>query len=220
MNPREAFISVVQNGDSEEVLRRLAEDPSLVNTRADDGFSVLMHALYRGHHATAEALLAHHPDLDLFEASAAGATGRVRELLSADADVYGYSPDGWTALHLAAFFGHPETAEALLDEGADLHALSRNPTGVTPLQSALARGEVETAKLLLSHGAHVNGEPSEGWAPLHYCAAQGLTEMAELLLQEGADPNRTQGAGKTPLALAEENEHQELADLLRRHGAH
>ena len=44
---------------------------------------------------------------------------------------------GWPPLHVAAFYGHAEAAEALLDGGAD-HSLA-DPTGVTAL--ALARDQ-------------------------------------------------------------------------------
>lgn len=44
---------------------------------------------------------------------------------------------GWPPLHVAAFYGHAEAAEALLDGGAD-HSMA-DPAGVTAL--ALARDQ-------------------------------------------------------------------------------
>ena len=52
-------------------------------------------------------------------------------------------PDGFTPLHLAAFFGRLEAAALLVDRGADLEAPSRNPRfpSVRPLHSAIAGGQ-------------------------------------------------------------------------------
>jgi ankyrin repeat protein len=68
-------------------------------------------------------------------------------------DPAAWSGDGFTALHLAAFFGEAGAARVLLSSGADVHALSRNPLAVPPLQSAVAAGERELAQLLLEAGA-------------------------------------------------------------------
>lgn len=218
MDPAARFLSVVQNGDLEEVDRLLNEDPSLASTRGEDGLSAVLHALYRGHSAVAESILSRGPELNLWEAAAAGHTDRVRSHLAAGADVNAFSSDGWTPLHLAAFFGHAETAAVLLDAGADQASLSRNGLRVLPLQSALAQHQEEAAALLIERGSDVNGEPSHGWTPLHYCAAYGLEDLARRLLEKGADPNHRRVPMGTPLAAALEAGHSGVADLLRAHG--
>src|SRR5947208_3398661 len=77
--------------------------------------------------------------MDVFEAAALGDTGRVRELVKKSPDLLRqHSTDGWTALHLAAFMGHRQTAEALLDLGADLAAISKNQMANQALHAALA----------------------------------------------------------------------------------
>ena len=78
-----------------------------------------MLARYRFDRATTDALLAADPDLDVFEATALGYVDRLRERLEADpAAATAFSPDGFTALHFAAFFGKPEAARILLEHGA------------------------------------------------------------------------------------------------------
>jgi ankyrin repeat protein len=218
METVEQFIALVRNGDLEEIHRRLDADPSLASVRGDDGLSVVLEALYRGHNAAAEMLLARGPELNLPEAAATGNTDRVKELLAAGDDVNAFSSDGWTPLHLAVFFGHADTALPLLDAGADQTALSRNGLRVIPLQSALAQRQVEAATILIHRGSDVNGEPSHGWTPLHYCAAYGLEDVAKLLLEKGADVNHRRVPMGTPLAAALEAGHTNVAELLRAHG--
>ena len=63
-----------------------------------DGVSEVMHALYRGHRAEAEAA-AVEEQLDVFEAAALGRHPRLAELLRGDAALaLAWSADGFTAL--------------------------------------------------------------------------------------------------------------------------
>ena len=64
-----------------------------------------------------------------------------------------FSDDGWTPLHLAAFFGHPKIAELLLAHAADVAARSRNANGNTPLHAALAANQKMVAGLLMAAAA-------------------------------------------------------------------
>ena len=82
--------------------------------------------------------------------------------------------DGFTALHLAAFFGGAAVARRLLDAGADPDAVARNPMAVRPLHSAVAGGQVEVALALIAAGADVGARQRHGWTPLHGAAQAGL----------------------------------------------
>lgn len=160
--------------------------------------SELLEALYRGDRDTVEARLAEEPDLTLFEAAAVGDSDRVRELLSLEpSSVAGWSPDGFTALHLAAFFGHEAVAAALVEEGADVSAVARNPLRVQPLHSAAAGGHTPVARLLLEHGADPNARQEGGFVPLHAAAQAGNDELYELLLASGADQDAATDDGRT-----------------------
>ena len=160
--------------------------------------SELLKALYRGDRDTVEAALAERPDLTIFEAAAVGDSERVRELLSvqpgAAAD---WSPDGFTALHLAAFFGRETVAATLLEHGADVNAVARNPLRVQPLHSAAAAGHTPVARLLLDHGADPNARQEGGFVPLHAAAQAGNDELYELLIASGADQDAATDDGRT-----------------------
>ena len=175
-----------------------------------------MDAVYRGERATVERLLSADLELDVFEAAAVGRGDRVRELLERDPTLAGaFSTDGFTALHLAAFFSHDvDSARLLVEAGADVSAPARNPMAVTPLGSAAARGAHAVAALLLDAGADVADAQHGGYTPLHSAGANGDAELVELLLARGADPARSADDGRTPAAMARERDHPEVATTL------
>ena len=180
--------------------------------------SPILKALYEGREADAEKLLAEDPELDVFEAAAVGRTDRVRELVDADPSLpAAWSPDGFQALHLAAFFGHADTTVLLLEHGADPSVVSRHDfIKVTPLHSAVARegGEdLATVQALLAAGAPVNAAVEGGHTPLHSAASNGNEPIIEALLENGADPDAATDDGKTPLDLADEHGHAHLLQL-------
>jgi ankyrin repeat protein len=118
-----------------------AAGPSLVQTRDVQGVSALLLAIYKGQTLTRDYLLACLPELDLFEAAAAGRCQRLQALLAQHPEkLDDFSPDGWSPLHLAAAFGGPKTSCILLGRGAKLGRVSHNPQRKQPLHSAVAIG--------------------------------------------------------------------------------
>ena len=91
----------------------------------------------------------------------------------------------WPPLHLTAYFGKQETAEALLARGADVHARSCNDNANHPLHAAAANRQVVLCKLLLQRGANVNPRV-DGKTPLALALAAKQQEAADLLRQHGA----------------------------------
>jgi ankyrin repeat protein len=209
------MMAAVAAGDSEGVSALLAEDPSLVNSRGEDGVSAVLLARYRFDRATMDALLAADPDLDIFEGAALGRIDRVRAALDDDPlAVRAFSPDGFTALHLAAFFGKPEIARALLDAGAPVDAYTTNDLANQPLHAAAAGRHLEVCRLLLAAGADVNATQHGGYTPLHEAAHPGDIVMVELVLSAGADPT-VRGPEGTPADLADAAGHPDVARRLR-----
>lgn len=194
-----------------------------MSERADAGVSPILQALYEGRSADADALLAERSELDVFEAAGTGNAQRVRELLEDDSSLtHVWSPDGFQPLHLAAFFGHAEAAEALLERGADPSEVSRHEfIKVTPLHSAVASEgaeNVRTVKVLLAHGAPVNAGVEGGHTPLHSAAFNGNPAIVGLLLAHGADPNAANDGGRTPLDLARERGHEDVLQIAASNG--
>ena len=210
------FIDAATQGDVAKLKEMLQADPSLAEAKDEVGLSVILKATYYGQREVVEALLASGIQLNLFEAAATGQAARVRTLIEADpALVNSYSPDGFTPLSLAVFFGHSEIVDALLAAGAEVNAASRETMKLTPLASAMATAQIEIAKTLIGRGANVNAKAASDLTPLHTAAARGNIEAATLLLEHGADINATTTDGKKPIAYAEERNHPEMVEFLK-----
>ena len=152
--------------------------------------SDVLRALYEGRPSDARDAAARRGDLDVFEAAALGQGDRVRELVDEEPELVGaFTDDGFTPLHLAAFFGGVDAVRVLLARGADVDARAQNDT-IAPDAT-----------------------------PLHCAAAARHVEIARLLLDAGADPNARQRSGHTALDAAEANGDEELAALLRERGS-
>jgi ankyrin repeat protein len=210
------MMEAVAAGDVDRVTALLAEDPSLAMARGSDGVSALLLARYRFDRRIMDALLAADPDLDLFEAAALGRIDRLRERLDDDPGGVGrFSPDGFTALHLAAFFGKPEVARLLIAAGARVDTYTTNDFANQPLHAAAAGRHLEVCRVLLAAGADVDATQHGGYTPLHEAAQHGDAEMVELFLSAGADPSVLVAEGGSPADLAEAAGHHDVATRLR-----
>src|SRR3954470_8759632 len=97
-----AFIDAIKAGEFERVKAMVSAEPTLIDARSRTGESAILTAVYHRQKEIVNLLVARGAPLDLFEASAAGEIERVERTLNATT-INGYSADGWTPLHLAAF---------------------------------------------------------------------------------------------------------------------
>lgn len=215
MNAREQFIEKVKAGDLSGVRELLDGDNSLANVRDANGISVVLLAIYYGHKDAADLLVARGASIDIFEAAALGDAGRLKELLSAQPEQASiFSHDGWTPLHLAAFFGRADAAKVVIAAGPDLNALAKNSNANTPLQAAVASRKVNLVGILLAAGADVNVRTGYGWTALHIAAHNGDLDTARLLIESGTEANARNEKGQTAGAIAAEGGHKKLASYL------
>jgi ankyrin repeat protein len=164
----------------------------------------------------AELLLRARPPLDVFDAAALDRSDRLAELLDANpALANARSPDGFTPLGYAAFFGGPAAARLLLERGADPNAHSANPLAVAPLHSAVAAKNKDMVALLLARGADANARQQEGYTPLMGAAGEGDEVSVLLLLAHGADPRLVSESGKTAADIAAEKGYSKIEQKLR-----
>src|SRR5438046_10041704 len=111
------FFDAIKAGELDKVKAMVSATPALVNARGDAGSAVLT-AVYHRHKEIVNLLVARGAELTLFEACAAGELARVERLVAEKTvDINAQSDDGWTPLHLAAFFGHAKLAELLRASG-------------------------------------------------------------------------------------------------------
>jgi uncharacterized protein len=186
------FLTTATTGDEAAALAALETNPLLAFVAAPDGTPATLLALYHGHTELAAALgEVKQEKLSIFEAAALGRIRDVAVLLQLHRDrALEVSQDGFTALHLAAFFGHHYCVRILLDERANPNAVSQNAMQVTPLHSAVA-GKDEAS----------------------------VEAVVAALLNAKANPNAAQAGGFTPLQAAQQNGYARVERLLRAKGA-
>jgi len=207
-------LQAIRDGDGEALSRQLAAEPALARSRTPEGVSVLLFALYCGQAEVAEMLRGARGTLDLFESAATGEVSELRRELHARPDAFeDRSPDGFTALHLAAFFGKGSAARLLLAAGADVDAEAGG--GLRPIHSAAASRQVALVRLLLGAGADPDARQAGGYTALHSAAKHGNLPMAVALLASGADPRVTADDGSDALAFAREAGAEAIEELIR-----
>lgn len=211
----EDFFDAIEAGDVERVRALLGDDPSLGRARDGDGLSALLRARYRLDRALVAAVREHAGDLDAAEAAALGEIDRLAVLLDADRSLVEHrTPDGFTLLHLAAFFAGAEAVRLLLARGADVDARGTGWMTGTALHSAVSAHDAEAVRALLDAGAEVDARQSGGLTPLHAAAHHGDTAIVRLLLGTGADPSRAADDGRDARAFAADGATAETIALL------
>ena len=146
------LFDAIKSGDGARVGALLDADPSAVDAKDERGLPPVAVAAYHRQDHIVRLLEERGAQLDIFAAAILGRTGRVNELATGNRSLArAYSQDGWTALHLAAFFGRQDAAAALLAKGAEARARSTNPLRNTPLHAAAAGRHTELARLLIDH---------------------------------------------------------------------
>jgi ankyrin repeat protein len=213
-----ALIEAAKAGDAAAVERLLLGDPSLALHVEPSGETATMAALYRGHRKLAEDLADAVGEaggsLDAFAASALDRIEALEVALGTAGAATGHAYDGWTPLHLAAFFGSRRSVGCLLDAGAAISAVSRNALANTPLHAAVAGGHADVALLLISRGADVNAADAGGHTAMHIAAEGGHVTVVQALLERGADPHAVDKEDKTPLSRAAARNHNAVIDLI------
>jgi ankyrin repeat protein len=202
---RDALLEAVRGGDVARVRELVERDRSLADARDDQGLSAVLVALYHRQRGACDALLAAGAELGVLEAAALGRLDVLRAYLESDQEALGTrSPEGFTLLHLAAFFGGGPAVRMLLAAGAPPDADADNPLGVRPLNSAAAAGDHDAARALLEAGADPNVREQGGFTPLLAAAHTDDAQLARLLLEHGADPSLAADDGRDPAAMAGE----------------
>jgi ankyrin repeat protein len=171
----------------------LRERPELASATDEHGVSALLLACYHRRPEAKAALIAAGAPVGTLEAAALGEVERL-----AGADLSERAGDGFTPLHLAAFFGGPEAVRVILAAGAAPDADAVNTFKVRPIHSAAAVRDRASVRLLLEAGADPNVRQQGGYTPLHTAAHGEDLELIQLLLAHDADRALADDEGKIP----------------------
>ncbi len=181
----------------------------------------------------------------LFESIRTGDAGKVRELVSANANlVNARNPQLQSAVLMSCYQGRKEIRDLLIEKGAtlELHeavavgnlnrvkelvetkpalAKSYSPDGFPVFALAAALGHDDVARYLQSKGAEINAIATNatGYSALTGAVASGHALIAQWLAENGADVNYRYAKGYSPLLTAAANGHLEIVKMLLAHGA-
>ncbi|XP_043957592.1 ankyrin repeat and SAM domain-containing protein 3 [Gambusia affinis] len=155
--------------------------------------------------------------LDLHTACSIGQYDVVAECIKKrEADLDRKNLGGWTPLMYAAYIGHDNIANLLLEAGVNVNAAT--PKGLTPLMLAASCGNESIAYFLLQQGAELELRDARGWTALLHCTSTGHQQMVKFLLDNNADANvREPGSEFTPLMEAAASGHEIIVQYLLDH---
>ena len=110
--------------------------------------------------------------------------------------------DGYTAIHRAAYNGHTEVIEKLIQFGANVTAKTND--NWQPLHCASKWDQVDVASLLLQNGADINAQTQGGQTPLHLVSSnrESHQTMELLLMHPNVDPSIKNNLGETAYDIA------------------
>ena len=214
------LFDAIRGGDARKIHELITLNPSLSSARDESGSSAVITAVYYGRTDIARLLVDAGANVDVFAAAALGLTDRLDELVLDNPNLLGTrSPDGWTPLALATFFGQAAAAERLIHAGADTEQRSANDTSNMPLHAAIAGNRDDLTRLLLDAGANINVQDGGGWTPVHLATHGGSLSLVQVLLARGADPSIVNRDGDSPLDTALKQGHAEIASVLQEYQA-
>lgn len=212
---RDDIFKAIDINDVATLKTILEKEPRLASSRSDDGLSAVLFSLYIEKPEITDALLSCKPELDIFDLSALAGTGQISIILATNVKaVHEYSGDGFTALHIASYFGNLEVVELLLENGADVNKTAMNGSELSALQSAVSRGHKNVVSILLEYGANPNSKMVGGFTPLMSAAALGFEDTVDLLLKYGADISIESDDGRRAVDFAQPSKSHSIIDKL------
>jgi ankyrin repeat protein len=204
-------VVLVQRGQTEEVLKLIAEGEIDVNVRDRSGAPLIGIAARHGNLDVVDALIEAGADINavdntrrtpLMTASQSRHAAIVERLVKAGADLEAVdNAIGGTALTWAAL-GDPASVKVLIDAGANVN-VQTGTTGYSPLIWAAGFGQGESVAHLIKAGAALEtADHSDRATALMHAARAGRNDSVELLVKAGAKLEAKDRTGKTPLLWA------------------
>ncbi|RFU74300.1 ankyrin repeat [Trichoderma arundinaceum] len=125
---------------------------------------------------------------------------------------------GWTALHLAAIYGHDDILKDIIEDGqADINKGDNDSR--TALHLAVEFNSPALARQLIEAGADVNAQAKDGSTPLHIAVKQQSLSLFDFFVKAGVDVDVKTTGGLTALHVAAEGQSLKFAKKLIEAGA-
>ncbi len=186
------------NGDTEMIsyLLKNGADKKIVDVK---GETALFRAARNGHKKAVELLLNSDPTKAKMEVNTAD---KMEHLTAAN-----------TPLLAAAFKGHTDVVQFLIEKGAEVNHADTNDNSALTLAARMKQTEsmsaadasakrTATIAALVEKGAIIDHTDSIGATALHYLAELGDVAAIKLLAEKKANLNVQDSAGRTPLIAA------------------
>ncbi|XP_076070272.1 uncharacterized protein LOC143041969 [Mytilus galloprovincialis] len=209
-----------------QIVRYLAEQGSILETRDKYGWTPLSLAAVRGHLEIVCYLVKEGVNLETKDqrgmtptmyAAERGHLEIVKFMNAQGSDLQVKSQVGMTPLQFAAERGHLEIVQFLKEKGCDLE--TRSQRGMTALMYAAERGNLEIVKYLSSHGSHLEARDTWwGETPLIFAAEGGHLEIVKHLHTKKSNLEAKTDGGMTPLMFAAEGGNLEILTYLASYG--
>ncbi len=199
------IFKLIETEDSAQLELLLESQADLSQMHPQMGVTPLLYALYlRKPEALVQQLWQRRKArANLFEKAAMGDISGLKEILEdSSIDLNAPAADGFSALHLACYFGQAEIVALLLKEGADVGVVVPS-NQLRPLNSAVAARSLEIVQLLLARNPEIDAQQAGGYSALHAAAKHGDLEIVRRLVEAGANPKLESEQGETAIDLAQ-----------------
>ena len=111
-----------------------------------------------------------------------------------------HNHEGDTALYKAAYYGHVQICNLLLENNASVN--QKTNKGVTALLVGAQNRHVDVCTLLLQNNAQVNQQDNNGTSALWIAAQNGHVDVCSLLLQNNAQVNQQNNNGTSAYIMS------------------
>lgn len=203
------FLKAAFEGDI-DLLRAYADEGGDVNVTNKHGMTALIIAIWNARPVeVARFLISRGVDLSIRQPSSdwraltyAAVNGHREhlELLLASGDQLDPNGRDWKALMYAIQYRSIDTAEILLQHGADVNA--RDDEGLTPLMRAARNNDQQALEMLLRYGADPRLAANDGNTALHFAAAKASVQNIQSLIAAGAIVAAKNNSGETALSIS------------------
>jgi ankyrin repeat protein len=212
---RDEVFKAIDIADMAALKDILDKNPKLASCHSNDGMSAVLFSLYINQPSITSLILSFKPDLDIYDLAALGGAAQISAVIATNPKIiHEYNGVGFTALHIASYFGHADIVTLILENDGDVDKLTMDGSDLTALQSAVSNLKYDAVDALLKFNPNVDVRMLGGFTPLMTAAALGSKELVLKLIKHDADITLVSDDGRDASAFALSSGQNEVVDLL------